>query len=77
MSRKRSRLCEKVSDGARGEVPPADEDRDRNFMQAKLQRHLQSIDERLDRYLDQMSEAEVRGPESPGTAPPHGPFFEG
>ena len=33
--------------------------RDRNFTQAKLQRHLQSIDERLDRYLDQMSEADA------------------
>ncbi len=32
--------------------------RDRNFTQAKLQRHVQSIDERLDRYLDQMSEAD-------------------
>ena len=33
--------------------------RDRNFTQAKLKRDLQRIDERLDRYLDQMNEADA------------------
>lgn len=34
--------------------------RDRNFTRAKLQRHLQSIDERLDRYLEQMNETDAQ-----------------
>ena len=33
--------------------------RDRNFTQAKLKRDLQRIDDRLDRYLDQMNEADA------------------
>ena len=33
--------------------------RDRNFTQAKLKKDLQRIDERLDRYLDQMNEADA------------------
>ena len=33
--------------------------RDRNFTQAKLKTQLQRIDERLDRYLDQMNEADA------------------
>ena len=33
--------------------------RDRNFTRAKLKRDLQRIDERLDRYLDQMNEADA------------------
>lgn len=33
--------------------------RDRNFTRAKLKMHLQRIDERLDRYLDQMNEADA------------------
>ena len=33
--------------------------RDRNFTRAKLKTHLQRIDERLDRYLDQMNEADA------------------
>ena len=34
--------------------------RDRNFTRAKLQRHLQRIDEQLDRYLEQMNEADAQ-----------------
>ena len=34
--------------------------RDRNFTQAKLKRDLQRIDDRLDRYLDQMNEGGCR-----------------
>ena len=33
--------------------------RDRNFTRAKLKTHLQRIDDRLDRYLDQMNEADA------------------
>ena len=33
--------------------------RDRNFTQGKLKKDLQRIDERLDRYLDQMNEADA------------------
>lgn len=33
--------------------------RDRNFTRAKLKAHLQRVDERLDRYLDQMNEADA------------------
>ena len=33
--------------------------RDRNFTQAKLKKDLQRIDERLDRYLDQMNKADA------------------
>ena len=33
--------------------------RDRNFTRAKLKTHLQRIDERLDRYLDEMNEADA------------------
>ena len=33
--------------------------RDRNFTQAKLKRDLQRIDDRLDRYLDQMNAADA------------------
>ena len=33
--------------------------RDLNFTRAKLKAHLQRVDERLDRYLDQMNEADA------------------
>ena len=33
--------------------------RDRNFTRAKLKSHLQRLDERLDRYLDQMNQADA------------------
>ena len=34
--------------------------RDRNFTRTKLQRHLRSIEERLERHLEQMNEADAQ-----------------
>ena len=45
--------------------------RERNFTRAKLYKHLQSIDERLDRYLEQMNEADAGDAEGSGHAIAH------